>query len=152
MGDQDDQMTTTIVDPFWCLSLSLSLSLSLTPRDSSSLSLLLSRFLHLLRITLVSSSVCPGKTRMGGLQITERQGPPVSPNYPDLSVFPSLLSKTCRALLQGLEWMADTHSSLYADANLIRNIKLSVYLCECMWVCVCVCEKILPFLIWKCFN
>lgn len=110
----------------------MSLPLSLTPRDSSSLSLLLSRFLHLLRITLVSSSVCPGKTRMGGLQITERQGPPVSPNYPDLSVFPSLLSKTCRTLLQGLEWMADTHSSLDADVNLIRKIKLSVHVSECV--------------------
>lgn len=70
---------------------------------------------------------------MGGLQITERQGPPVSPNYPDLSVFPSLLSKTRRALLQGLEWTVDTLSSLCADVNLIRNIKLSVYVSE--YVC-----------------
>lgn len=110
------------------MSLPLSLSFPVTPAHSLSL---LSRSLHLLRITLVSSSVCPGKTRMGGLQITERQGPPMSPNYPDLSVFPSLLSKTRRALLQGLEWTADTHSSLCADVNLIRNIKL------CMQVSMC---------------
>lgn len=109
------------------MSLPLSLSFPVTPAHSLSL---LSRSLHLLRITLVSSSVCPGKTRMGGLQITERQGPPVSPNYPDLSVFPSLLSKTRRALLQGLEWTVDTLSSLCADVNLIRNIKLSVYVSE----------------------
>lgn len=120
MGDQDDQMTTTIVGPFWCLSHSRGLQLPF--------SLLLSQSFHLLHITPVSSSVCPGKTRMGGLQITERQGPPMSPNYPDPSVFPSLLPKICRALPQGQEWTVDTHSSLGVDINLwIRNCLCSVY-------------------------